>query len=118
LLETISWLSPAEHQVHKENYLSTLKSWVSGWESLDLDRYFSLYNEQEFNFGKTSFAAWKKHKQAVSERKTFVQVMLEISGMYLYPGEKETFTVDFKQYYNSNNYQGIADYQRAFFLAI
>jgi len=109
LLEKINWLNQDEHKEHATAYINTLQSWVAGWESLDMQKYFSFYDRENFNFGKTSFNSWRQRKEAVSKHKQFVQVTLEVSGIYLYPGEKDMFKVDMKQYYYSNNYQGNAD---------
>jgi len=109
LLEKINWLNQDEHEQHTKSYLDTLQSWVAGWESLDMQKYFSFYDKENFNFGKTSFNSWRQRKEAVSKHKKFVQVVLEVSGIYLYPGERDMFKVDIKQFYYSNNYQGKAD---------
>ena len=109
LLKKINWLTPKQHQQHRENYLQTLQNWIAGWESLDINRYLSFYDARDFNFGKTSFSAWSKRKKVITKNKQFVQVSLEIHGIYLYPGEENMFTVNMKQHYLSNNFKGSSD---------
>jgi murein L,D-transpeptidase YafK len=109
LLDKITWLTQEEHQKRRQNYLSVLQQWVAGWESLDVDKYLSFYDKDQFNFGKGNFSSWAERKRNVTKNKKYIQLSLGLQSMYLYPGEKDMFTVDFKQNYLSNNYKGSSE---------
>ena len=109
LVETINWLTPEEHQKRKQDYLAVLQQWVAGWESLDIEQYLSFYDKELFNFGKGNFSSWAERKRNITKNKKYIQLSLGLQSMYLYPGEENMFTVDFKQNYLSNNYQGTSD---------
>lgn len=109
LLEEINWLTQEQHQKQREDYLKVMQDWVASWESLDMDRYTAFYDKTNLNFGKTNYNAWFQRKKNVNQRKKFVQLSLGLQSMYVYPGEKDMFAVDFKQNYLSDNYQGVSD---------
>ena len=105
LVETVSWLSASEYDTHKKNYIDVLKGWAADWESLDVERYLSHYSIEDFNLGADNFAQWSQRKRNVSKSKEFVQLAIDVNGLFIYPGEKDMFVVDFQQRYLSNNYQ-------------
>jgi murein L,D-transpeptidase YafK len=109
LTEKISWLTQSQHEQLRKEVTGTLQGWLKGWESLEINRYLAYYDSNDFNFGKTNFNKWAERKKQVTAGKEFVQVTLDVNGIYLYPGEKDMFKVNFKQHYFSNNYQGSAD---------
>lgn len=109
LVEKINWLTPEQHQQRRQDYLEVLQKWVAGWESLDIDKYLSFYDKDNFNFGKGDFSSWEERKRNITKGKKYVQLSLALQSMYLYPGEKDMFTVDFKQNYLSNNYKGLSE---------
>ena len=109
LLEQVNWLTPDQHQQQRQEYLKVMQEWVAGWESMDIDRYLSFYDGQNLNFGKVNFERWSKRKKSINERKQFIQLSLGLQSMYIYPGEKDMFAVDFKQSYLSDNYKGTSD---------
>ncbi len=109
LLEKVKWFSQEEHKKQRQEYLKVMQEWVAGWESLDIDRYLSFYDRDNLNFGKLDFTPWSKRKKAINQRKKFIQLSLGLQSMYIYPGEKDMFAVDFKQNYLSDNYKGISD---------
>ena len=69
-------------------------------------RPFALEN---LDFGKRNYNAWSKRKKIINQRKKFIQLSLGLQSMYIYPGEKNMFAVDFKQNYLSDNYKGVSD---------
>lgn len=109
LLEKVTWLSQEAHQQQRKEYLKVMQDWVAGWESLDMKQYSSFYDEENLNFGKLDFNTWYKRKKTINENKQFIQLSLGLQSMYIYPGEKDMFAVDFKQNYLSDNYQGVSD---------
>lgn len=106
LAESIEWLTKEEFTAQREEYLGLVERWRETWESLDTEAYLAFYAQDEFNFGRADFAPWAQRKRIVNANKTFVQVSLDIQGMYLYPGEEDLLVVQFEQLYLSNNYSG------------
>ncbi len=109
LLDKINWLTQEQHQQQRKDYLKVMQEWVESWESLDMDRYSAFYDKENLNFGKLDYNTWYDRKKTVNERKKFIQLSLGLQSMYVYPGEKDMFAVDFKQNYLSDNYQGVSD---------
>ena len=109
LVDEVKWLTQEQHQQQRQDYLKVMQDWVASWESLDMDRYSAFYDQENLNFGKVDYNTWYKRKMAVNQHKKFVQLSLGLQSMYVYPGEKDMFAVDFKQNYLSDNYQGISE---------
>jgi len=105
LTKKIEWLTPEQHEERRQNLLATVNDWAQDWESLDVNRYLQNYDRREFQFGKKSFSAWSKRKRSIGAGKTFIQLGLDIKGLYQYPGEENMFVVDFRQSYLSNNHK-------------
>ena len=112
LVDTVTWLTPQEFDQHKQRYMDVLTTWANDWESLDIDRYVRHYSEQDFNLGKGDFAKWEKRKRNIASSKEFVQLAIDINGLFIYPGEKDMFVVDFNQSYLSNNFQSKSEKQQ------
>jgi murein L,D-transpeptidase YafK len=106
LADKVDWIDQQEFLQRQQQYLSVLAAWENDWESLDSDKYLSHYQTNEFDFGRTSFSKWAKNKRAINQNKTFIQIDLEVNGMFKYPGEDNLFVVDFTQRYLSSNYSG------------
>lgn len=104
LVETVDWLTPEQHSQRRQEFLSVLSRWANDWESLDVERYLQHYEQSNFNFGKGDFAQWSERKRQVGKAKEFIQLSIEVNGLFLYPGE-DMFVVDFQQGYFSNNYE-------------
>jgi len=109
LLDKINWLTQEQHQQQRSDYLKVMQDWVESWESLDMNRYSAFYDKENLNFGKLDYTKWYDRKKTVNQHKKFVQLSLGLESMYVYPGEKDMFAVDFKQNYMSDNYQGVSN---------
>lgn len=112
LAERIEWLTLQELQQRKQDVLQIIEQWRQDWQSMDIEKYVSHYNQELFQFGKGGFADWKKQKQTTLQSKEFIEINIEVDGLFAYPGEQNMFVVDFSQDYNSNNYQGQASKQQ------
>ena len=109
LVDKINWINQEEHQEKRLEYLNLIQEWVESWESLDTEKYSAYYDQQNLNLGKTDFKDWKQRKKAINKNKSFIQLSLALKSMYIYPGEKDMFAIDFKQNYLSDNYQSVSD---------
>ena len=104
LADSVNWITQSQLNAARAEYLELIENWRQSWESLDTQRYLDFYAREQFNFGRGGFEAWAKRKAAVNQRKTFVQVQLDLEGVFEYPGEKDMFVAHFTQRYLSNNY--------------
>ena len=104
LSDGIKWLNVSERAITRDYYLSLIQKWQKDWESLNTESYLAHYSRDNFDFGNSSFKGWANRKRAVNKAKSFIDVDLDIQSVFVYPGEKETFVVQFKQKYKSSNY--------------
>lgn len=107
LSDQVNWVSREQLNQRRAEFLAVLEQWKSDWESINTSAYLSHYTTNELNFGGTSFAAWSQKKRSVNRSKTFIQIDLEVHDLFVYPGEKDMFVVNYTQSYLSNNYDGI-----------
>jgi len=112
LAEQIEWITPDELIEARAEYLALIEDWRQSWEALDTQRYLDFYAQEQFNFGRGGYDRWAKQKVNVNRGKTFVQVQLDLRGVFRYPGEKDMFVAHFTQRYLSNNYSGETNKQQ------
>ena len=108
LADEIEWISTDELKVRRTQLTRAIDAWKADWESLNTSAYLKHYSKEKFNFGTEEFQPWAKRKQQVNAGKTFIQVDLQIDSLFLYPGVKDMFVVQYQQRYLSNNYVGAA----------
>ena len=104
LSDSIEWIDAAELEIRRRDYLQVLESWKSDWESLDMEAYLKHYSRERLNFGSVDYESWAKRKINQNKSKSFVQIILDIDSLFIYPGEKDMFIVKFKQHYLSNDF--------------
>ncbi len=109
LSDHINWVTRAELNQRRKQFLSIVERWKNDWESIDTEKYLAHYTDKQLNFGKTKYASWASSKRNLNAAKTFIQVDLEVQEMFIYPGEPDMFVVSFKQNYFSNNFQSQAE---------
>jgi len=87
----------------KEAVIAAVEGWRQAWSAKDTNAYFSAYaSDFSPESGFASRAAWRKYKQRVIEKKTFINVQLEdIKVEKLSDG---MMGVSFLQHFVSNNY--------------
>lgn len=105
LVNKVTWLTKPAYDKNKQKYMDVLASWADDWESLDIDRYVGNYSKQNFNLGKGGYDKWEERKRSIANSKEFVQLVIDVNGLFVYPGEKDMFVVDFNQGYLSNNFK-------------
>ncbi len=108
LSDHVNWVSREQLEQRQADYLAIIQKWKSDWESLDTTSFLSHYESDNFNFGRTSFSSWAAKKSRTNERKTFIQLDLDIQELFVYPGNSDMFVVKFRQNYLSNDYSGKA----------
>ena len=86
-----------------------LDNWVSGWESMDIERYISFYDKDFYSKGKNR-TQWKNYKERINKKKKFIKVKLE--KIQILPYGKTEFgemaIAFFKQRYKSSNFSSTA----------
>lgn len=83
----------------------SMAAWHAAWESLDVERYLAFYGEQ-FDNGQKDYSAWLAHKRRVGAQKQFIEVDISNLSLLRHPGEEVLVQVEFKQRYQSNNFNG------------
>ena len=80
--------------------------WKNAWESLNLDKYLSFYDEEFYSRGMDK-KEWAEYKRRVNKNKKYIRI--EISDFQILPYGKTEFgdiwVCFFKQKYESNNFR-------------
>ena len=76
IFDQIKYITLEEHKKAREEKAQFLKDWVEAWESKDLDRYISFYDES-FTAPGFNFKTWKRHKEKLKDRYSLIQVRLD-----------------------------------------
>lgn len=77
IFDKVNYVTMSEHKRLREEKASFLKSWIEAWESKDISRYISFYDESFSAPGFKSYNAWKNHKERLKDRYGFIQVRLD-----------------------------------------
>ncbi len=105
--EDIEWVEYDELIARRSEAAQTLEQWRLDWESGDVEKYLSHY-DQEFIGSNMTIDAWRDYKRRVSKNKTSIAVELDDISIFSYPDEEDLLVVTFKQHYESNNFNGSA----------
>lgn len=90
-----------------DDFRNVFSSWISTWESRNVEKYLEFYSADFDNEGK-SFSQWAAHKRRVNKQKTFIDIEAKKLSVFDYPNEDNLRLVEFYQDYKSNNYNGAA----------
>ena len=101
--DRVNWLSEAQWLKQRQQWLTSISSWINDWQSLDHDRYRRHYSPAEFQSYGRDFKSWDGHKRWVKRKKTYVKVEYSDLSVFNYPGEKDLVLVQYHQSYLSNN---------------
>lgn len=102
IAERIEWVAPDAWRAERDRFLLGLETWRGDWESLDLERYLSHYDD-EFRAGSVDLAAWHTHKRKVNAAKSWVRVRLANVSVLRDGGREGVVEVTFDQDYRSSN---------------
>ncbi len=109
LAERVNWVQPQALNATQAELRASIEAWRKAWESLDMAKYLDFYAEDGLHIGSGGFAQWAERKKQANRTKTFVQVQVELEGLFEYPGETEMVVAYFKQAYLSNNHADMSD---------
>lgn len=77
IFDKVNYVSLTAHKKLREEKAQFLKSWIEAWESKDIDRYISYYDESFSAPGFKSYKAWRRHKERLKDKYGFIQVRLD-----------------------------------------
>lgn len=88
--------------INKEQFLSDfVEKWQQAWESQDLDRYLSLY-DNTFESGEYDYQGWVEHKKSIFNDANRINV--QVSNLRFRTTGNKEWEIGFVQSYSSNNY--------------
>jgi murein L,D-transpeptidase YafK len=76
IFDQIKYVTLEEHKKAREAKAQFLKDWVEAWESKDISRYISFYDES-FTAPGFNLKTWKRHKEKLKNRYSMIQVRLD-----------------------------------------
>ena len=100
--QSIKWVSVDQWKQQRNHTNAIFQNWIDDWQSLNTQAYLSHYS-QSFNNGDKDFYHWVKHKQRISNNKTYIKVQASDVSLLMHPNE-DVMVVTFKQAYESDNY--------------
>lgn len=102
IAERAEWVPERALRAEREEFLRTLESWRSDWESRDSARYLAHY-AASFRSDGMDLAAWGAHKRRVNATKSWIRVSLGALTVLRVPGEADLVEATFEQDYRSSN---------------
>ncbi len=99
-----NWVKPEHLELTRSFLNGLLQSWVKDWESRDINRYLSHYDNADFFSPDGNYTRWKKHKSAVNAGKRQINIDLSNISLFAYPGEQDLVVAEFTQNYRSDNF--------------
>jgi len=76
IFDQIKYSTLEDHKKIRDEKAQFLKDWALAWESKDIDRYISFYDES-FTAPGFNFKTWKRHKEKLKNRYSLIQVRLD-----------------------------------------
>ena len=104
LVENVEWIKRNVWHQNKKAANKFIESWRVTWESLDPYAFISKHSIN-FNSEKHDFEKRVAHILRIIKKKTYIKVKVENMNLFYYPKEDNLIFSDFRQYYESNNFQ-------------
>ena len=104
LVENIEWIKRNIWHQNKKAANKFIENWRATWESLDPYAFISRHSIN-FNSEKHDFEKRVAHILRIIKKKTYIKVKVENMNLFYYPKEDNLIFSDFRQYYESNNFQ-------------
>ncbi len=105
--ERVEWLARDDYMALRDEVKGALERWRSDWQSGDVERYLSHYDNRFWTSGH-DIKSWVQRKRRVAQGKQWQKVDLTDISLYAYPraagNGREMMVVNLQQQYNSNNY--------------
>ena len=104
LVENVEWIKRNVWHQNKKAANKFIENWRATWESLDPYAFISKHSIN-FNSEKHDFEKRVAHILRIIKKKTYIKVKVENMNLFYYPKEDGLIFSDFRQYYESNNFQ-------------
>ena len=104
LVENVEWIKRNVWHQNKKDANKFIENWRATWESLDPYAFISKHSIN-FNSEKHDFEKRVAHILRIIKKKTYIKVKVENMNLFYYPKEDDLIFSDFRQYYESNNFQ-------------
>ncbi len=86
IYDKLDYVKKDEHDRRRKELGQYVQSWKEAWESMDLDRYMSFYNE-DFKGTGFNFKSWKNHKRRLKDKYKFIKVTLSQPFLLLHKNQ-------------------------------
>ena len=104
LVENVEWIKRNVWHQNKKAANKFIENWRATWESLDPYAFISKHSIN-FTSEKHDFEKRVAHILRIIKKKTYIKVKVENMNLFYYPKEDDLIFSDFRQYYESNNFQ-------------
>ncbi len=84
IYDQLEYISKDEHTRRREAMKNFLEGWKKSWESMDVEKYLSFYDQSFSAPGFKSFNSWKNHKTRLKNRREFIKVTLSQPFMLIH----------------------------------
>jgi murein L,D-transpeptidase YafK len=111
LSANVEWVANEQVAASKNQFMHSFREWEQAWESLDVERYQQLYDSKKFGFSFDAFTKWLAGKKRVMQAAKYIRVDTAISGLFVYPGEKDTILVKYDQEFESDTFKDTSEKQ-------
>ena len=75
IFDHVDYITPEEHAERTAEYRNWLNDWKTAWETKDLDKYLSYYDER-FKAPGFNYKSWVAHKTNLKNKYEFIKVAL------------------------------------------
>lgn len=100
IYDQLDYLTMEEHKDRREKMTSYLNSWVEAWQSMNVDKYLSYYDEK-FTAPGFNLRTWRRHKENLKNKYKFIKVTLSQPFVLLHRNQLIIKTL---QKYESNEH--------------
>ena len=101
--DRVTWISPAEADTQRQQFLSVLETWRRDWSSKATDKYLAHY-AKDFRTDGMALPEFSAYKRRINAGKKFIDVQLRDIELYRYPGTDGLMRMRFTQDYRSDSY--------------
>ncbi len=112
LSDKVNWVSPADLEAARKDFLPQIESWRQAWSSKNTARYLAYYAKDFISEDGMNLAQFTVFKRRVNDGKKYIKVALTEVEAYRYPGESNLVMVRFKQDYRSDNLSRVSRKQQ------
>ena len=102
-MENVQWIKRNIWHNNNNEAVNFVREWREIWESLDPHEFISLHSIN-FKSKKHDFEKRVAHILRIVKQKEYINIKIENLNLFYYPKNKDLIYSDFRQHYNSNNF--------------